>query len=456
MTQSALVTSGPQISKRISTSSNETNRKWSTMPRQRRRDKPDTNDRSRREAAEELRRSSAVAPVEGPAEGPADAIDATTATNEGAGTDALADRIERALGIADREIDLEEVVLASRLPAERVSELRRAMGLPEPESSDRVFSRTDVAMLRSISDVIDSGVVTYEEVLAISRLSGTALAHVAEAQLDAFMGSSLWAHLVSGQALGPPDGGRDAPAGHDPLDALDPDLLEDVVRALVPALEQSLVYVWRRHMAAITRRMFAARLLDDAPTSIGFVDLVGYTERSRRSSTDEIDELLREFDRISYESVALGGGRVIKMIGDEVMFEAPNIADACKIALALQATASQNDRLGLTRAAVASGAIVSRSGDRFGPAVNLASRLTAAAFPGSLLVPSSAAAALADHPDMDCRSVRSPLHLKGIGSVRCSVVRPRTGPRSEPSGPGADLGSDGGEFSTMGQPDPAT
>ena len=446
MTQSALVTCGPQISKRISTSSNETNRKWSTMPRQRRRDKPETNDRSRREAAEELRRPSAVAPVEGPA----DAIDATTATNEGAGTDALADRIERALGIADREIDLEEVVLASRLPAERVSELRRAMGLPEPESSDRVFSRTDVAMLRSISDVIDSGVVTYEEVLAISRLSGTALAHVAEAQLDAFMGSSLWAHLVSGQALGPPDRGRDAPAGHDPLDALDPDLLEDVVRALVPALEQSLVYVWRRHMAAITRRMFAARLLDDAPTSIGFVDLVGYTERSRRSSTDEIDELLREFDRISYESVALGGGRVIKMIGDEVMFEAPNIADACKIALALQATASQNDRLGLTRAAVASGAIVSRSGDRFGPAVNLASRLTAAAFPGSLLVPSSAAAALADHPDMDCRSVRSPLHLKGIGSVRCSVVRPRTGPRSEPSGPGADLGSDGGEFSTMG------
>ena len=416
------------------------------MPRQRRRDKPETNDRSRREAAEELRRPSAVAPVEGPA----DAIDATTATNEGAGTDALADRIERALGIADREIDLEEVVLASRLPAERVSELRRAMGLPEPESSDRVFSRTDVAMLRSISDVIDSGVVTYEEVLAISRLSGTALAHVAEAQLDAFMGSSLWAHLVSGQALGPPDRGRDAPTGHDPLDTLDPDLLEDVVRALVPALEQSLVYVWRRHMAAITRRMFAARLLDDAPTSIGFVDLVGYTERSRRSSTDEIDELLREFDRISYESVALGGGRVIKMIGDEVMFEAPNIADACKIALALQATASQNDRLGLTRAAVASGAIVSRSGDRFGPAVNLASRLTAAAFPGSLLVPSSAAAALADHPDMDCRSVRSPLHLKGIGSVRCSVVRPRTGPRSEPSGPGADLGSDGGEFSTMG------
>ena len=141
---------------------------------------------------------------------------------------------------------------------------------------------------------------------------------------------------------------------------------------------------------------------------------------------------------------------MIKMIGDEVMFEAPNIADACKIALALQATASRNDRLGLTRAAVASGAIGSRSGDRFGPAVNLASRLTAAAFPGSLLVPSSAAAALADHPDMDCRSVRSPLHLKGIGSVRCSVVRPRTGPRSEPSGPGADLGSDGGEFSTMG------
>ena len=415
------------------------------MPRQRRRDKPETNDRSRREAAEELRRPSAVAPVEGPA----DAIDATTATNEGAGTDALADRIERALGIADREIDLEEVVLASRLPAERVSELRRAMGLPEPESSDRVFSRTDVAMLRSISDVIDSGVVTYEEVLAISRLSGTALAHVAEAQLDAFMGSSLWAHLVSGQALGPPDGGRDAPAGHDPLDALDG--VEVAVPGDVGGLGRP-----RRNGADAWRRMFAARLLDDAPTSIGFVDLVGYTERSRRSSTDEIDELLREFDRISYESVALGGGRVIKMIGDEVMFEAPNIADACKIALALQATASQNDRLGLTRAAVASGAIVSRSGDRFGPAVNLASRLTAAAFPGSLLVPSSAAAALVDHPDMDCRSVRSPLHLKGIGSVRCSVVRPRTGPRSEPSGPGADLGSDGGEFSTMGQPDPAT
>jgi adenylate cyclase len=204
---------------------------------------------------------------------------------------------------------------------------------------------------------------------------------------------------------------------------MDSALLESIVGALAPPLERSLVFVWRRHLAATARRLLGSLSTGDASAAIGFCDVVGYTERTRAMRPNEVDELLREFDQLSYETVALGGGRVIKMIGDEVMFEAPSIVEGARIALGLIDAARGSRHVGDTRAAVASGPIISRAGDRFGAPVNLASRLTGAALPGTVLVPSAAAAELSAATDLTVRTIHAPLRLKGIGSVRAAVVR---------------------------------
>lgn len=339
-------------------------------------------------------------------------------------TDALADGIDRALGVADRVRDIGYAAAQAGVSVDLIRQLRRAMGLPELEDDEPAFADSDVDMIRSIASVIDSQVATVDEVLAIARLIGTSMAHIAEAQIDAFVGSGLWSKVmdqtIATDAAAHADGAESSSA---PIE-VDSALLESVVGALAPPLERSLIFVWRRHLSATSRRLLASLSSGDASAAIGFCDVVGYTERTRAMSPLEVDTLLKEFDELSYETVSLGGGRVIKMIGDEVMFEAPTIVEAARIALALIEAAAVSPHVGETRAAVASGPVISRAGDRFGAPVNLAARLTAAAFPGSVLIPASALAELAGVADLVAKPLRTPLRLKGIGAVRAMVIRP--------------------------------
>jgi adenylate cyclase len=89
------------------------------------------------------------------------------------------------------------------------------------------------------------------------------------------------------------------------------------------------------------------------------------------------------------------GGRVIKMLGDEVLFVTDDVHGAAEVALDTVSAHAADQQLPEVRAGIALGPVLARLGDVFGEPVNLASRLTAEARPGSVLVDRLAAEALA-------------------------------------------------------------
>ena len=152
------------------------------------------------------------------------------------------------------------------------------------------------------------------------------------------------------------------------------------------------------------------------PIAVGFVDLTGFTRLSRELDEQSLASLIHRFESASYNAVVGGGGRVVKMIGDEVMFVADDPETAVRIALALIETTRNDDELPLARAGVAWGTALLRLGDCHGPAVNLASRMAEVAPSGTVLACEELRTMLWHSAPLAWRP-RGTRRLKGIGRV---------------------------------------
>jgi len=176
--------------------------------------------------------------------------------------------------------------------------------------------------------------------------------------------------------------------------------------------------------AALWRRM-ALDAAPDITVAIGFADLAGYTVLSAELEPDGLSEFVATWEELVYDTVAEQSGRVIKTIGDEAMFAglSPQVA---RIAIALRDRARER-ALPAVRAGLASGMVVARDGDYYGPVVNLASRLTEIAPAGTIFT----SAALHDELVDDAALQWTPegtRELRSIGPVPVFSLRP-TGAR---------------------------
>jgi adenylate cyclase len=197
-------------------------------------------------------------------------------------------------------------------------------------------------------------------------------------------------------------------------------------------LERLLLFVWRRQLAAMSSRALAD-VEGDAELGIctvGFADLVSYTRLAQRLGERELARLVSDFESRSSDVVVAGGGRVVKTVGDEILFTAPTPAGAAEIALSLAETMNAAPDLPDVRVGLATGAVVSRLGDIFGATVNTASRLTAMAQPGTVLVDGTTAAGVTGEAgfQLDDSAVRA---VRGMGLIRVGVLR--RSPPPEPS-----------------------
>jgi adenylate cyclase len=119
--------------------------------------------------------------------------------------------------------------------------------------------------------------------------------------------------------------------------------------------------------------------------TVGFLDLVGSTALAERLGPEELGALISTFEREAAEVVADADGRVVKMIGDEVMFVVSDASAACSVALELARRVEEHPALPLLRGALASGDLVRGYGDYYGPVVNGAARAVKLAEPGTIL-----------------------------------------------------------------------
>jgi adenylate cyclase len=112
---------------------------------------------------------------------------------------------------------------------------------------------------------------------------------------------------------------------------------------------------------------------------------VDSTSLGQQLSIGDFGAALTEFDTRAIDTVVDGGGRLVKPIGDEAMFIAPDAGTACAIARDLVGGFADHPVLPLARGGLAAGEVLSREGDYFGPVVNLAARAATLADPGCVL-----------------------------------------------------------------------
>ena len=266
-------------------------------------------------------------------------------------------------------ITLEELVARSGMPVERIGQILRAAGLPVPEPGVENFSPDDVETFQ----VFGLGLELLGEgpTLQFTRVMGAALAGIAEAAVRLFL-------VNKEEPLYEASAGELAHAKAN---------LEGM-RAL-RAVPRAMDGLFLSHVEIAVRRSRESRTGDRSPhtarLAVGFVDLVGFTPLSSELPAAELAALVEEFEDRAFDLVSHHDGRVVKFIGDEVMFVMITASAACDVALRLVEGFSGTDSLVTPRGGLAIGDLLARGGDYYGPVVNLASRIGDLAVPYEIL-----------------------------------------------------------------------
>jgi len=321
--------------------------------------------------------------------------------------------LHRTVGLEPPTLRRADVVAATGVASERNTRWWRAMGFPEVADDTIAFNHLDLDLVLRVGELEDAGLVDDGDVARLARLLGASCQRIAEAQLA--MVDELLTHL--------PD--ADPQVLHrERLQRL----FDEDDPTLMALLEKSVLYVWKRHMVAALGRRLDAATDDDHETdvlAVGFADLSGFTKFSKGLTPAELTEVVDAFEAAAFDVVADTDGRVVKLIGDEVMFVAPTLAGAARIALDLRDRLVDTElgvELPTIHCGLAFGPTVGVGGDVFGETVNLASRLTSVARKGTIVVPRDCLDALAGADDLRVRPSRRTYSLKGLGETRIAVV----------------------------------
>jgi adenylate cyclase len=278
---------------------------------------------------------------------------------------------------------------------ELMQRLWRAMGFPDVPPDERAFYDADLEALEQILRE-PIGPSTRDDEVHQARVISSALSRIAEVGTDA-LASSVWAL-------------REAGANEEEI----AELILDTFK--IDDAAKLIDYVFRRQLRAAVWRRLGLTLAreDQGDLAVGFVDLVRFTAITEDVPEDELDRLVSRFEEVSHEVVTVGGGRVVKMIGDEVMYVAEDPANAVEVAAKLVDAYSKDELLPPARAGLAYGAVLLRDGDYFGPVVNLASRIVDVARPRTVVASDELRAALSGSDRYSWRRLPAK-RLKGIG-----------------------------------------
>ncbi len=327
--------------------------------------------------------------------------------------------VDRIVLPAERRLTQHQVAETTDIPIETARRFWRALGFLDVGDDDPVFTEMDLEAVRLFQAMVAVGLVDTDTAVQMARVIGSSMARVAEAEAGPGTTPML---ISSGDSI------------------IDADEFARQAGTSLPAMARLLEYVWRRHLQAATRRamLHRARRAEEgmSPTmAVGFADMVGFTMLSQHLRDNELAAVVARFEALAHDTVVALGGRVVKMIGDEVMFVVPTATGAASIGLSLAEAYAGDELLSDVRVALAIGPVLIQDGDFYGPVVNLASRLVGVANPGTVLASDEFKVALEaageDADGFELRALRT-RNLKDIGRIQVWKVS-RSG-----TAPGAD------------------
>jgi adenylate cyclase len=271
-------------------------------------------------------------------------------------------------------LTLEEAAARSGLSILEVRALVQAAGIPDPEPDVPVFTEGFVEFISNMAEF--ANVFGEEASTQLLRVFGLAMSRIADAVISSFLVNVA------------PVAQREDPVG---LGVARANVeAASLLRIFAPALDA----LFRQHLL-IARRLTTSDAdlvgIERRSLVVGFVDLVGSTELGEKLDLNELGMALSEFERTSTETITEGGGRVVKLIGDEIMYTAPDALSASSIALDLADAFDGHITIPPVRVGLASGEVLLRDGDVFGPIVNLASRAGKVGQPGEVITTSDVA-----------------------------------------------------------------
>lgn len=275
-----------------------------------------------------------------------------------------------------------QVAEEAGLSLERTDALWRSLGFTSVGDADRDFGTADVEALKLLGLLDDFGVIHPQTESALVRTLGRSFARLAEWQ------TNLIRSMLTEDVVGEED-------------------VEDLIGAVLPVLEQAQNYVWRRHLASAAARLLVQPDPEAAvPMGAGFADIVGFTRMSRQVSQHDLADLVDRFEAAATDVITRNDGRVIKTIGDEIMFVTDEPEQMGRIALEIAGMHASDPEFPQVRVGAAYGDVLSMLGDVYGPVVNIASRLTSLAKPGKAMIDRTLAELLTDDPEFRLRRSR--------------------------------------------------
>jgi adenylate cyclase len=273
--------------------------------------------------------------------------------------------VERVLG---GKYTAAEIAERAEIPVELVLRFRRLEGLPEPAEDEKVFGDEDVAALKATRYFLGAG-VSEEAITQITRVLGEAMSRLAATTTAAFAETFLR-------------------AGDSEADVAE--RFATLAEELTPALTPVLSATFRAHLhESVSRGMLgraeleAGQIAGEQEVAVCFADIVGFTRLGGQIEVQELGTVAGRLAELA-QDVVVQPVRLVKTIGDAAMFVSREVPPLVETALSLVEAVEQAEMPAL-RAGIASGPAFQRAGDFYGHSVNLASRVTGIARPGSVL-----------------------------------------------------------------------
>jgi adenylate cyclase len=306
--------------------------------------------------------------------------------------------VERALAGSGPRYTPREVAEQAGLDLDLVQRFSAALGVPYTDPDERTLTDQDVEAARRIKAFREAG-LPEDGMLQVARTIGMGMARIAETNRE----------IIVKTLMQPGDTERDLAQR-----------LAVTAEYMLPQVGPTLMYAFQAHLLEQIRRdvigaadLESGEIRGTADLSVCFADLVEFTRLGEEIAPEELGSVAGRFEEMA-SAVVEPPVRLVKMIGDGAMMVSSEPEAMLGAALRLiEAADEEGDEFPFLRAGLAYGSTVSQAGDYYGRSVNLASRITGVARPGSVLVDAATKEAV---DGAFAYSFAGERHLKGIDS----------------------------------------